>query len=122
ALLPGRLDGVEVEPAASAPGLAALLVPGPIDEDPSHSLGRRREEVPPAVPVPGLFPSHRPKIGLVDQGGRLQCLARLLAGELPLGETSGPFPLWLNCAVGRAPPTCDRPVLTRAVIRSPAWC
>src|SRR5262245_27794300 len=44
-LLRGRLDVVEVEPAASAPGLAGLLVPGPVDEDAAHGLGGGGEEM-----------------------------------------------------------------------------
>ena len=81
-LLQGRLDVVEVEPAASAPGLAGLLVPGPVDQDAPHGLGGRGEEVPAAVPVPGLLPAHQPEVGLVDQGGGLERLARLLLGQL----------------------------------------
>jgi hypothetical protein len=79
-LFPGRLDLVEVEAATSAPGLAGLLVPGPVDQDPAHGLGGG-EEVPAAVPVLGLLPAHQPQVRLVYQRGRLQRLSRLLLGQ-----------------------------------------
>src|SRR4029077_7509583 len=50
-LLQRPREGVEAEPAASAPGLAGLLVPGPVNEDTAHGLGGGGEEVAAAVPA-----------------------------------------------------------------------
>jgi hypothetical protein len=65
---------------------ATLLPAGLIDQDVAH--GRGREEVAPAVPVVAPVPADEPDVGLVDQGGGLEGLARLLVaqpggGQLP---------------------------------------
>ena len=60
--------------------LAGLLAAGLVHEDAAHGLGRRCEEVPPAVPVLGPLDIDQPQVGLVDQRGRLQGLARHLLG------------------------------------------
>ena len=65
--------------------LEAMLAPGVVHENAAHGLGRCGEEVPAAVPVPGLISAHQPEIGLVDQGGGLERLARLLLRH-PLGR------------------------------------
>jgi hypothetical protein len=65
-----------------APGLARLLVPGPVDEDAAHGLSGCSEEVAAAVPPPGLVHVHQAEVGFVDQGRRLQRLARLFLGQL----------------------------------------
>ncbi len=57
------------------------LAPGVLDEDAAHGLGRRGEEVAPAVPGPHRVRIHQPQIGLVDQGRGLERLARLLVRE-----------------------------------------
>src|SRR5262249_51781953 len=54
-------------------------------QDAAHGLGRRREEVPPAVPGPGRVRAHQPQVGLVDQRGGLERLAGPLPGQ-PLGR------------------------------------
>ena len=63
-----------------------LLLAGALDEDAAHGLGRGGEEVPPAVPVLGQVAADQPEVGLVDQGGRLERLARVLAPEPRGGE------------------------------------
>src|SRR5262249_41315679 len=63
---------------------------GIVDEDAAHGLGGGREEVTAAVPVLGLFDVHQPQVRLVDQGGGLEGLARLLLGQ-PLGREPAQF-------------------------------
>src|SRR5262249_48185683 len=46
-----------------------------------HGLGGGGEEVPAAVPVPGLLPARQPQVRLVHQRGRLQGLAGLFVGQ-----------------------------------------
>jgi hypothetical protein len=49
-----------------------------VNEDAAHRLGRGGEEVPAPVPVARLDAADQPEIGLVNQGGGLERLARLL--------------------------------------------
>ena len=66
---------------------ARSLAAGTLDQDAAHGLGRRGEEVAPAVPA-GVLGTDQAEIGLMHQGGRLERLAGLLPGQ-PLG---GQFP------------------------------
>src|SRR5262249_24086971 len=66
----GQLDAPAV-PAVLAAGLAAGLV----DEDLAHGPGGRPEEVPPPLPA-GVAVTDHFQVGLVDQGGGLEGLAR----------------------------------------------
>jgi hypothetical protein len=59
----------------------AALAAGVFDEDAAHGLGRGGEEVAPAVPLRRVRWSDQPQVGLVDQGGGLEGLARLLPGD-----------------------------------------
>src|SRR5262245_10580989 len=64
----------------AAPGTGFL--PGPLDEDPPHSLRRGGEEVSSALPV-DMSVTHAPKIRLVDQRRGLKCVpGSLLAHPL----------------------------------------
>ena len=65
-----------VEPAAPLlPGAA----PGGLDEDAAHGLGRRGEEVAPAVPAAAGVAVDQAQVSLVDQGRGLEHLPGLLA-------------------------------------------
>src|SRR5262249_24553188 len=66
----------------SAPGLARLLVPGAVDQDPSHRLGSGREEVAATVPVLGLLYVHEPDVRFMNQGRGLKRLPGLLLRQL----------------------------------------
>src|SRR5262249_28743468 len=74
---------VEVEwdanPTLSAP--RSSLAAGVLDQDAAHRLGRRREEMPPALPSGVLFPDQS-QVSVVDQGSRLEGLPGGLAGQL----------------------------------------
>src|SRR5262245_13134950 len=67
-----------------------VLAAGVLDEDAAHGLGRGSEEVTAAVPVLGLFDVHQPQVRLVDQGGGLEGLVRLLLSQ-PLGRQPAQF-------------------------------
>ena len=72
---------VEIEVnAPSAPFLGDLTASS-FDQNPSHSLGRRREEMASTVPLLGLFGIDQAEIRLVDQRGSLECLSGILAGK-----------------------------------------
>jgi len=77
-VLPGRLDDrtglVQLLPAPPAALGRAGLAPGLLDQDVAHGPAGGEEEVPPGLPGGGLV--GQPQVGLVDQGGRLQGLAR----------------------------------------------
>ena len=62
------------------------LLPSLFHQDPPHGLGRRCEEVPPAVPVLRLLDVDQPNIGLVNQRGGLQGLPRPFVGKLRGGQ------------------------------------
>jgi hypothetical protein len=51
-------------------------------QDPAHGLRSSGEEVTSAIPALGLVDVDQPKVSLMDQGCRLECLARLLLGQL----------------------------------------
>src|SRR5207248_7637883 len=51
------------------------------DQDAAHGLSSRSEEVPAAVPRPFGVAHDEPEVGLVDQRGGLERLARLLLGQ-----------------------------------------
>jgi hypothetical protein len=62
---------------------------GLVHQDAAHGLGRGGKEVAAAVPlrlshlrVARRRGRNQPQIGFIHQGGRLQCLPRLLVGEL----------------------------------------
>ena len=80
------VDVVEVLPLQPAAVLLGPLAAGVLDEDATHRLGRRGEEVAAAIPPLGLLAIDEPEVGLVDQGGGLERLPRLLLGEPLLGE------------------------------------
>jgi hypothetical protein len=73
---------VQADAAPPAAMLGPPLAPGLVDEDAAHGLGGGGEEVAPAVPVLDLVHVHQPEVRLVDQGGGLEGLARLLLGQL----------------------------------------
>src|SRR5262249_52944898 len=73
-----RIEVDSPEPTAMP---ATTFSAGVLDEDPSHGLGRRAEEVAPVVPGFRVTAFNQPQVGLVDQGRRLECLARSLPGE-----------------------------------------
>ena len=62
--------------------LEALLLPGPLDQDPPHRLGRGREEVPLIVPLLRGRLIDQPHICLVYQRRCLERLTRFFIGEL----------------------------------------
>jgi hypothetical protein len=69
-------------PAAAFVG---LLAAGLLDEDAAHGLSGGGEEVAAAVPGLRRFGVHQAQVRLVDQGGGLERLARLLLRH-PLGR------------------------------------
>src|SRR5206468_1836149 len=73
---------VEVDADAAAAALEAALAAGALDEDAAHRLGGGGEEVPAVGPVGRPVGVHQPDERLVDQGGRLERVAGLLAGEV----------------------------------------
>ena len=79
-------DLIQVDPGAAPAVTAPALPPGGLDEDSTHGLGGRGEEVPAAVPVLGLSAADQPKVGLVDEGGGLEGLAGLLGGQAGGGK------------------------------------
>src|SRR5262249_21188977 len=84
-----RQGDVDVFEAQSPPAAAALEpapVAGAVDEDAAHGLGGGSEEMPAAVPVPFLVVPDQAQVGLVNQGGGLERLSRLLVGQLLGGE------------------------------------
>jgi hypothetical protein len=62
--------------------LGAALAAGVVDEDAAHGLGRRGEEVAPAVPVLSPALADQPDVRFVDQGRGLERLAGRLVGQL----------------------------------------
>src|SRR5262249_31716901 len=66
--------------------LAPVPVAGAIDEDAAHGLRCGGKEMSASVPVLLCAGADQAQIGLVDQGGGLERLSRLLVGELLGGE------------------------------------
>jgi hypothetical protein len=58
-----------------------FLPAGLLHQDPPHRLCRRREEVPPAIPVLGFLHVHEPDVCLMHERRGLQSLAGLLLGH-----------------------------------------
>ena len=67
-------------PASAAP-LLATFVTGAVDENPPHGLGGGGKEVAPSVPLDARVIPDEPQVRLVDEGGCLERLARLLLGQ-----------------------------------------
>ncbi len=65
----------------------ALLATGVLHQDAAHCLGRRSEEVAPAVPMPGSG-AKESQVGLVHQRGRLERLTWSLIGHPLSRETT----------------------------------
>ena len=64
-----------------------LLAARIFDQNPPHRLGRSDEEVPTALPLLRLLAADQPQIGLMDQCGRLQCLAGRFQGQSSGGQS-----------------------------------
>src|SRR5262245_27003802 len=79
---------VELDPLPVPAVPEAALAAGRFDEDAAHGLGGGGEELTPAGPPgphrPGL--AGEPQVGLVDQVGRLEGVARALAGQAVGGQ------------------------------------
>ncbi len=72
--------GVEIDAIASATMAPSLFSSRPLDEHPTHRLGRRRKEVPAAVPVLRLFDIDQPQIRIMHKRRSLKRLPGLLVG------------------------------------------
>src|SRR5262249_36625534 len=84
-------DGLQIQGATNTAAAAfeALAVASAVNQDSPHGLGRGREKMAPAVPgfrwlVAGRWwlVADKTKVRLVNEGGWLQSLARLFAGDL----------------------------------------
>ena len=85
----GQYVQVEVlPPPCRAAALEPLAVAGVVDEDATHRLGGRGQEVPPAVPRPTRVVSDQAEVGLVDQRRGLEGVPRGLAPEPGGGQAS----------------------------------
>ena len=71
--MPGRI--------CLATPLQSLLAARVLDENTTHGLSGRGEEVAAAVPALGFLSSHQAKVRLVDQCGGLKRLSRFLFGQ-----------------------------------------
>ena len=78
----GDFDVVEIDAVAFTASFGTLLVACAIEENPPHRLGSGGKEVASTVPFPGFVHIHKPDVGLMNQGRRLECLARLFLGQL----------------------------------------
>jgi hypothetical protein len=76
----------EFDTAQTTAPLLPRLVASRFNQDPAHRLGGGSEEVAPSVPVLGAFDINQAKIGLMDQGRGLKCLAWLLPRQLLRGQ------------------------------------
>ena len=65
-----------------------LLPAGSLNENPTHRLGSRSEEVASAIPVNSLTAADQAQIRLVDQSCGLEGLAHFLLRQLGGGESS----------------------------------
>jgi len=70
-----------MDPFSAAAAFEPVFVPGPVDQDAAHGLGRGGEEVSPSVPIPRLTLPDQTEVSLVDQSRGLEGLAGLLVGE-----------------------------------------
>jgi hypothetical protein len=61
-------------------------MPGRFDQNSPHGLSRSSKEMPPTVPVLGLFYIHQPDVRLMHQGRGLQGLSRLLLRHFGGGQ------------------------------------
>jgi hypothetical protein len=64
--------------------LAASL----LDQDAAHGLGRGGEKMAAAIPFSRPLPPDQAKVGLVDQGRRLERLARCLGRHAGNGQAA----------------------------------
>ena len=77
-----RFSRFERDALPVAPPLNALLAPGIFDENATHRLGRRGEEMSAVIPVSvGAVVSGQPQKSFVNQGRRLKGLSWQLVGE-----------------------------------------
>ena len=92
-------------PAAAA--LQPALAAGVLDEDAAHGLGGGGEEVARGRPSPGRSAADQPQVRLVDQGGRLEGLAR--ASRRPAGRRRASAARRRRAGAGRRRPAGRRP-------------
>ena len=80
-VLCGKGDGIERNLLPIAPVLGASLAARIVNQDAAHGLGRRGEEMPSTVPVLDVLRTEQTKVRLMNQGRRLECLARIFLGQ-----------------------------------------
>jgi cyclic pyranopterin phosphate synthase len=88
----GRLldgtSGIEIHSLPLAPPLESPPAAGLLNDDPPHCFRRGSEEMAATVPLLCLLHIHQPKVGIVDQGRRLERLPWLFLRELRRGQLS----------------------------------
>ena len=77
----GRLYLVEVNPGTVTAALESVVTAGVLDQDSTHGLGRRGEEMATAVPWPIGSLADQPQVRLMHQRRRLQRLPRSLSRQ-----------------------------------------
>ena len=82
----GRLAPCRGRPGAVAAALQPVTAAGVLDQDSTHGLGRRGEEMTAAVPGPIGIDADQTQVGLVDERRRLQGLAGRLARQPLRGQ------------------------------------
>src|SRR5262249_15590082 len=76
------------EPAPVATVLVPLLAPGVLYQDAANGLRRGSEEMAAMVPIFAVLCPNQPEICLVNEGRRLQGVARGLSGQLGGGHAA----------------------------------
>src|SRR5262249_27019098 len=121
-------DGVQIQGATNTAAAAfeALAVASAVDQDSPHGLGRGREKMAPAVPgfrwlVVGRWRvvAAKTKVGLGNEGGWLQSLARAVRGPVS-GRRAGAARR--RPVAGAAPRRTGRPARWRSGSASPRSC
>jgi hypothetical protein len=116
----GRRVG-EFDPAKFAAPLLPRLAAGGLDQDATHGLGRRGEEVSPAVPSPVRVAADQSQVGLVHQSRGLERLTRRLSRQLPSGQPAQLVVDQREQLAGRLPlpqPRASRMRVTSPTLRS----
>lgn len=68
-----------------SPSFLIISRPGKIYEDAAHQAGRKGIEMGTILPV-DVLSVYKAKVNLVNKGARLEGVARLFCGHIPLGK------------------------------------
>ena len=85
-VIDGNFKPIHVNSLSVATTFESSLVASPVNQNPSHGLGRGGKQMSPVLPLLDLLDVDQPQVDLMDQGRSLEGLAGLFMGQFLGGQ------------------------------------